>query len=138
MTIDNKELLITPASFKDANYLKKMLCIALKQGGFNFDLSNLNNIENNIEQLLPGLLNIVLSVATSDEVEAALFKCAEKALFDKQKIDIDFFENIDNRQYYYPIMIELIKVNIAPFFKSLNSLLQNLGGLIQGFTQKQK
>ena len=65
---------------------------------------------------------MALSVITSKRVKDALFKCAEKALVGADKVDRSFFESVENREFYYPIMTEVIKVNLGPFFKSLGSL----------------
>ena len=70
---------------------------------------------------LSGLIDLVLGAAVSDEVQAALFSCSARALLGTDKIDSDFFEKVENRELYYPIMIEIIKVNVGPFLKGLAS-----------------
>lgn len=138
--IDGKDFQITEAGFFDAMSLKKALSDALRQGGIKFDLSGFNigeSMEDTEIGDIGGILDMLLSVATDPEVRTWLFKCSEKALFNKQKVDADFFEKPENRQYYYPIMLEILRVNLSPFFGKLNSSLSNLPGL-KGLFRKQK
>lgn len=119
MQVNGRELKVTPASFADARALQKAIGNAIKServdipASFDVDLS---------EAELSGVLSAVISVAVSDEVEAQLFKCAARALIGEDKVDRDFFEDVDNREFFFPIMLEVAKVNVAPFFKNLASL----------------
>ncbi len=120
MNIYGKELLITPASFSEAMALQKAIGRALK--GTKLELP-----ANAVAEISPDtfgdIIGAILGVATSDEVEAALFACSERALYgpNKVKVDRDFFEQVENRELYYPIMVEVIKANVGPFFKGLAS-----------------
>lgn len=120
MQINGKELMITPASFSEAMALQKAIGRALR--GTKLELP-----ENMTAQIDPStfgdIIGAVLGVATSDDVEAALFACSSRALYGptKEPVNRDFFEKVENRELYYPIMIEIIKVNVGPFFKSLIS-----------------
>lgn len=139
MKIEGQDLLITPASFADAMALQVAIGKALK--GSKINLSGLSeNLQDEVEiDKLSGtvetLANLALSVATNQEVSDCLFKCAERAVFgpNKDKIDKDFFEPVENRKLYYPIMIEIIKENVGPFFGGVSSLLNGLPGMISGF-----
>lgn len=120
MNINGKELLVTPGSFSEAMALQKAIGRALK--GTKLDLPGDSLTELNPDAL-GDIIGAVLGVATSDEVEAALFACSDRALYgpDKLKVDRDFFEVVENRELYYPIMVEIIKANVGPFFKGLAS-----------------
>ncbi len=118
MKIGNKELRITPASFDDAMALQKAVGRSLQ--GSKLELPGSIDEEMSTDTL-SDVINMVLSVAVDDDVEAALFKCCERALVGDEKINRDYFEDADNRQHFYPIMIEILKVNLAPFFKNLLS-----------------
>jgi hypothetical protein len=76
---------------------------------------------------------MALSVITSKRVNQALFKCCETALLGDDKIDRNFFESVENRELYYPIMVEVIKVNLGPFFKKIGSLFGGQGNILAGF-----
>jgi hypothetical protein len=124
MKIGNKELIVTPSSFDEAMDLRDAVEIAVKSGKLKFD------VQVNQEDLLKSdlgdetfgsLINAVLSVDSSKEVRKCLFVCAERAVLGEAKIDKDFFEKPENREFYYSIMFEILKVNLAPFFKGLFS-----------------
>jgi hypothetical protein len=141
MLIEGKELIITPAGFADVFALKRALALALKKDGINLDLSGFSiNTEDPMSSEIGdigGIIDSVLEVATDPDVQKWLFKCCERVLYGQNKVDIDFFEIPENRQYYYPIMIEVIKINLLPFFLKLNSLFANLPG-ISNLIQKSK
>lgn len=129
MKIGDMELRITPASFEDAIDLKDAIEESIKAGKLNLDLDTSNkevDTDKDIMSLsevspesITSMINTLLSIDNSKRVRAALFRCAERALLGNDKIDRDFFEKIENRQYYYEIMFEIIKVNVIPFFKGL-------------------
>ncbi len=133
MQITGQELKITQSSFADAKALEKAIGRALKGNG---SISLPGSLEDEATpDTMSTIIDAVLSVAISDEVERALFKCAERALVGTEKVDQDFFEKAENREHFYPIMIEIIKVNVAPFFKNLLSqfgdLIPNLGNFLK-------
>lgn len=127
MTINGTELRITPASFQEAMALQKAIGRALK--GTELDLPESMTAEIKAE-MFSGIIDAVLGVATSDDVEKCLFECAARCLLGTEKIDRDFFEKAENRQYYFPIMVEIIKANVGPFFKGLDTQLRGLGQMI--------
>jgi len=133
MQINGKELKITLSSFSDARALEKSIERALK--GTRFEIPSITTgADGKIDMEktdvdLPGIIDMVLGVATSDEVENALFVCAQRALVGTDKVDRDFFEKAENREHFYPIMVEIIKVNVGPFFKALGSKFGDLAGL---------
>jgi hypothetical protein len=73
------------------------------------------------------IANLVLSTATSPEVKACLWTCAKRCVIGNEKVDKDFFEKVENRKFYFPIMVEIIKENCGPFFAGLGSLFSGLG-----------
>lgn len=133
MQLQGRELKITPAGFADAMALEKAIGRAIKGTSFSMpkivtDAAGKVDLEkSNID--LTGLIDLVLGAAVSDEVQACLFACAGRALLGTEKIDEAFFEKIENRELYYPIMVEIIKVNVGPFLKGLASKLGGLAGI---------
>jgi len=133
--INGIELKITPASFGVVMGLQVSIAKALKKDGIKFDLSSLDLGKENIMKMELGdigwIIEPVLSLATDEEVRKHLFECCKRALFGKDKVDEDFFDVEDgiNRKYYFPIMIEVLKVNLGPFFGLASSLFSNLPGL---------
>lgn len=134
-TIDGKELIVTPASFAEAMALKEVIANALKENGIKIDLSSIDISSDKLSDMEAGdvgwMLDPVLTLATDGAIRQCLFKCAERAMFDKKKVNIDLFEEPDNRKYYYPIMMEVLKANISPFFGLASSLFSNLPGLTE-------
>jgi hypothetical protein len=106
-------LQITIASFKEATALQRALANALKGSASNIRLPKTTKEDVDIS----GLLDALLSVIADTEVENALFACSARAMFKGAKVDRDFFEIEENREHYYPIMLEVATANLGPFFK---------------------
>lgn len=136
MDLAGKNLRITPASFAGALELQAAVAEALK--GTKLDLGGLTNatMESDVSDLagpLETLAGMVLSVITSKRVENALFDCCKTVLWGEDKVDRDFFEDIEHRELYFPIMTEVVKANLGPFFKRLGSLFGGAEDLLSGF-----
>jgi hypothetical protein len=119
MGFDKKKLQITKATFDDAFDLQDAISRAVKGNRLNVPESMESDID------VSSFLDAALSAISSREVRDCLFRCAERALYDNQKINKDFFEKEDNRELYYPIMIEIVKENVGPF---ITGLLSSFGG----------
>lgn len=138
MNIDGKELRITPSSFDDAMDLKDAIEMAVREGQIKLsgDLLEGDVFQKELSgEDLSGVLNAILSVDSSKTIRACLFKCAERAVLGTDKINREFFENNDNRKYYYPIMVEILKVNITPFFAKIFSSFTGFEEKIKNFLQ---
>lgn len=136
---DKSLLRITESSFATAKNLERQIGKALSASNLQLDVSGINTenlTESNIsENTLGQIIKSMLNVVTSESVEKACFKCAERALYNGAKVDEDFFEDPKNRYLYYPIMIEVIQANISPFLEGLFSRFGDLTKLI-GLGQK--
>lgn len=138
MKIDGQELQITPTDFETALALQKAIADALKEKGIRLNLGKLEIDKDNPlatevnDNTIDGILEMLMSIATYPDVINLLFKCCEKVLLGKdlKKVNRDFFEESENRQYFYPIMVEVLKANIGPFFKNLGSLFGAFQGII--------
>lgn len=62
---------------------------------------------------------IVRIAFSSEEVEAALWKCMVRCTYNRLKIDNQTFEPIEARDDYMQVCIEVGKENVFPFLKSL-------------------
>lgn len=138
--IDGKELKITESSLSEAMALEKAIAASLKNRNINLDGISSDIVKmgkdgkidrssldlSKASGIISTIIQSVLTVACSDEIENCLFTCAERAVFNGSKVDRDFFENTENRQYYYPIMSEVIAVNVGPFLKGAILLLKTL------------
>ncbi len=131
------ELNVTPASFNEVMALKETIVKKLEENGIKIDLSSVDISSDKLSDMEVGeigwIVEPVLKLATDSEIRKHLFKCAERAMFGKNKIDADLFEKVENRRYYYPIMMEVLKVNISPFFGLASSVFSSLPGLTDLF-----
>lgn len=133
--IDGKELVVTPADFADVMALKEVIARKLKENGIKIDLSSIDIKSEKLMDMEAGdvgwILEPVLTLMTDSTIRDRLFDCAKRAAFgkDKDKINPVFFDDVENRKYYYPIMMEVLKVNISPFFGLVSSWFSNLPGL---------
>ncbi len=131
--IDGKELVVTPADFSDVMSLKEVIVDKLQENGIKVDLSSIDIKSEKLADMEAGdvgwILEPILTLMTDSAIRDRLFKCAERTMFDKNKVNASFFEEVENRKYYYPIMMEVLKVNISPFFGLVSSWFTNLPGL---------
>lgn len=131
--IDGKELIVSCASFERTMALKEIIAVKLKENGIKIDLTSVDISAENIADMEVGevgwMVSPVLTLMTDSEIRRYLFECAKSATFNKCKIDADLFEDAGNRKYYYPVMMEVLKVNIAPFFGHVSSMFKSLPGL---------
>ncbi len=132
MKINNLELTITEGTLEEAFALKEVLTEAL-QGKANLSGISLGSDVMNTEiggDNIGALLDMVMSVATSPKVRACLLTLCERCAIgkgaEKTKVSMEFFEPVKNRKHYYPVMMEVAKANLLPFFQGLN-----LGSYIQ-------
>jgi hypothetical protein len=130
MDFDKRKLEITVASFDEATDLQDAIARALK--GNKIDIPDSIDKELNISSLI----DAALSVLADKEIREKLFVCAERALYDRNKVNKDFFEEEENRSLYQPIMIEIIKKNVGPFFKNLLSSFGLSGDLIKNILKQ--
>ena len=60
-----------------------------------------------------------VALLSTESVKLALLPCIKKSFFDKEPIkDLSFFEDINKRQFYVPICMNIIEVNVKPFMTS--------------------
>lgn len=142
VSVSGGTLHIQASKFRKATALKKSVFDALKDNGVNIGLSDITINEKDIfksdisDGAISKMIGLVLSVGASDEIERALFNCCDGVVMwgsDKEIINEEFFDDPENRKYYYPIMMEVAKVNLMPFFAGLSFLSQGAGKLKELF-----
>jgi hypothetical protein len=143
MDINGQDLKINPASFADAMALKRAIARAFKKDGVDLGDINVNEIKKKGLQAdlsmdaIGEILTHLIEVVIDEDVESALFKCSSRCVIGSKHVNRDFFEDLENRQYYYEIMLEVAKANLSPFFKKAGSMFTAiLGGIKSG--QKSK
>lgn len=122
MGFDKSKLNITKAPFDDAFDLQDSIASALKGNGISMDSG-----EDVLNSDVSGFIDAALSTISNKSVRENLFRCANRATYDNNVINKDFFEKEENRELYYPIMIEIIKENVGPFMRGLLSMFGGLG-----------
>ena len=113
-----------PSSFKKANRLKKIFLTEVTKEKLPISFTDLKKElkSEDIEKLIAFILNL----DASEELENAILDCSDKSLIDGERISLEFFENVENWEILSEIKLELLKVNLLPFFKSLPMLLGRL------------
>jgi hypothetical protein len=129
--LNGRELVVNPSPFGLALELKNAVIKALTERKLSVGGTVLDALDGKKElnpEMLDGFLQAILAVAGNGEVERLLMECAKRAYIgaDKDKIDADYFEEIENRRDYYPIMFHLLKENLEPFFAGAASLFPSL------------
>lgn len=110
------DIKINPADFEAAENLKNAVLKELGASGIDID-----GVSFDSEIEVSSFLNTALKAASSQDIQAALYACLIRCTFEGEKITKDTFEPVENREHYYPIMLECLKVNLTPFFKGLIS-----------------
>ena len=113
VTKSGSTLAINAAPWEDAKKLKMAIQKQAAMSGI--------KIEKDAD--LSVLLNAALLIDSSEEVDAALYKCLIRCTRDKVKITPSTFDTIEGRKDYYEIVTACIKENLAPLFESLLSVL---------------
>ena len=107
---------LSPASFAAASDLRRVLARELAGTTFNFsgDLGAL------MAKDVSAIMNVICQLVASEAVEKGVFKCLERCLYNGQKITRDTFEKPESWPDFLPIAVEVVKMNVLPFFSGLN------------------
>lgn len=109
---------INPAPWADTMALKSAIGKELSSAGLSalgLDLSK--GVQQDIK--ISDLAQIVLAIDASPLVYKAVFGCLARCTYNGQRITEATFEDENARQDYYEIVLECVKVNLAPFLKGL-------------------
>jgi hypothetical protein len=128
--IEGKELQITMCSFDEGMELQDSIAAALAEQKISLDMPKPTKGKAQPDIDPGAIIQPILKVIGDKRIRDALFACAKRAIYDNQKVDKEFFEDASNRKLYYPIMMEVLKINIGPFIDSLIGQFGGLRGLI--------
>lgn len=103
------EVIINAASFEAAKLLERAI---LRETG----LSGINSLAN--------VVSTALTVVSAESVNAALWPCLARCLYEKEKITMNTFDKAERRKDFYPVAQACIEENIGPLFDGLRSALQ--------------
>lgn len=133
--LSGKKMVITEASFSAASELKMAILEAIK--GFQMPAS-LVEAEASLGAILSrpdgmqAIGNVLINLATSKRVEAAVFECGKKALYEGRPVSTELFDDpalgATAREDYFEIVGIIVKENVGRFFKrALSGLLASVG-----------
>lgn len=108
-------LKVAPAPFVEARDLYQALLSEIK------DVSAPGQME--IREAVTRLLCVGFS---SKKIEAAVWKCMERCLYQESKITVDSFEPASARGDYILVVTEVVLENVTPFGKSLYAQLRRI------------
>lgn len=115
-------LKLNPAPFEQAKNLYQAILEELKPVSI--------STSSDVAEVLKNLMCYGFS---SKKVEQCLWECMKRCQYNNGKIqdlkvDKDIFNNVEVREDYVPICIEVVKENVGPFVKSLYAeFSKNLG-----------
>lgn len=115
------------AEFASASVL--MQAVLKQMAGLKFDPADLLREMDDIRanpQLVSGLLDKAISLATSDDLKSAAFACAKSAAYSPKgneayvAVDAALLDDeqygLQAREDYYTILYRIVEVNCKPFF----------------------
>jgi hypothetical protein len=111
-------LTVNCADYENADRLFRSVMTELRNA--KADLGALASLGEDISPLVQGGMTLLASKEVSD----ALWSCASRCLYGHEKVTRKLFEAEDARQDVYPLLWEVAKVNLSPFFGSLVSMLK--------------
>jgi hypothetical protein len=134
-TESGAEVVINMADFIDASRLRVAVLGAIKESGVEISKVDIEKLLSGVKEdmgaavksgALDSLLDMVISLDCSEKVNNEIFNCLKRSTYNSEKITRDTFNELEARGDYYHIVIMCLKVNLAPFFKTLFSKLSAL------------
>lgn len=113
------KLSVSEASYADANALLKALLRSAKGIPLAQDVLSMD---------VTVLKDAFIEASTSEDVDRAIFKCAERAVYENARVTRDLFDDPKlkdkARADYFLILWHVIEVNCGPFFGTTFSVLR--------------
>jgi len=110
---------VSVVPFQDAKALTK----ALMKSAAGIPLA-----QNPLEMDVGVLKDALISAATSDEVETAIFRCLERCTYESVRVTTDLFDDPklgdQARKDYFTMCAKVVEVNCSPFFDQTLSTLK--------------
>jgi hypothetical protein len=134
-TESNAAVVINMANFIDASRLRVAVLGAVKESGVEISKIDIDKLLSGVKEdmgaavksgALDSLLGMVITLDCSEKVNNEIFNCLKRSTYNGEKITRDTFNSEDAMGDYYHIVIMCLKVNLAPFFKTLFSRLSGL------------
>ena len=123
---------VTMASFAEAHKLLKAVAKELETVNLSFGAKGkgLGDVLSNVggDEAINTIKNIFVRLIASEEIEAALWACMERATYALPgqtvglKINRETFEDKRARPDYLPVAKEVLVYTVSPFLQNLSSL----------------
>lgn len=127
LTQNKVKAVISMAPFEDGIRLKNAIVNGLADSGIKIESLNMDaDID------MSTILSAVMRLDGSEEVNKAIMACLERCTYNSEKITPHLFDDEKAREDYYEIVIDCVRVNIAPFFKGLASKLPKITENLMG------
>jgi len=111
-------LTVSLASFADGTRLLRVVARELAAVNFDMDLVNFEELSGKDVNVLK---SAICQLVQSEAIEGVLKDCMKKCLYNGTRIVFpDTFEAEDARQDYLPVVWEVMKANLRPFFAGLS------------------
>ena len=124
-------MVVTVAPFAQAKGLLNVLLREIKGGAIGgLDVGSIKDVKGlgdlmGRPELLQAIVDGLMSVASSPAVDAAVFECGERAVYENVKVSPRLFDDVtvgaQARQDAFAIYAKIIEVNVGPFFGRLFS-----------------
>ncbi len=113
------KLTVSESSYADATTLLKALTRCAK---------GIPLPQNFLEADVTVLKDMLVEAIVSEEVEGALFKCAQRAVYESMRVEKSLFDDpklsAQARSDYFVILWHIVEVNCGPFFGKVFSELR--------------
>lgn len=129
-TKSGAELKLNIAPMADVLALKNAVTSEIGKAGIDIKANSSSFFQQDVSKLIP----VLAALDSSESIQKALFKCAEKSTYDKKKINIELFDDVpEARGDYYEIIFNVLKVNLSTFFKNAASMFSEVMEKSNGF-----
>ena len=128
--VNGARIELNPAPFKTVKRLRQVLAKELL--AHKIDIGNPKSLAdlkkqvgNNVSEYVNLIKDVLLGLEVSDEFTSVIWDCLRHCLYNKIAINEQLFDDVpEAREDYDTIVVEVIKLNIAPFMKSLHGMFE--------------
>lgn len=109
---------INLASVEAALHLYRTLMWECQKAGLDITIADDTTIAGILQNNIKAILNILGSEIVLDAIKG----CCDKVLYNKERFNMEIFEDEKARADFFPLMILVGVENLRPFFPNLNSV----------------
>ena len=117
-----KKIEIDIAPIEQGLSLYRSILIECKGAGLDLSVAD----DDTVMTLLMKNKEAVLNVLSSELVLDAVKACCDKVVYNKQRFNMEIFNDVNNRKDFMPLMMIVAMENIRPFFAEPHIILDSL------------